>query len=180
VPDGSGDDSRRINPLTHNPREPRRAGEERNKTMSDRVSASITIGGSITPAQFDLLAALICDEVLCLGWDGDLFSCDTPIPAEPLHLCAHEVPWGKFEALEQFCCDQGIAYRRWSGSFQGSFGAERIIFDGTTGSLNYDSDEDNRIMISAQTILHLGSMRAIRTYLKPTTFEVPPLIITDV
>jgi hypothetical protein len=147
--------------------------------MSDRVSANITIGGKITPVIYDTLALLICDEALCLDPDGDLFFPGTPIAAEPLHLCAHEVPWGKFEALEQYCCDQGIAYRRWSGACPGSFGAERIVFDGKTGPLNYDADEDDRIMLSAEIITQLGSIRAIRAYLKPTIFEVPPLIVSD-
>jgi hypothetical protein len=164
----------------HHRRAPRGLGEERKLTMSDRVSASITIGGEINARQYDQLVALICNEALCLDWDGDLFTPDTLIAAEPLHLCAHDVPWGRFEALEQFCCDQAIAYHRWSGSFPGSFGAEHIIFDGTHGPLNFDADEDDRIMLSAETITHLGSMRAIRTYLKPTAFAVPPLIVTGV
>jgi hypothetical protein len=146
--------------------------------MSDRVSASITIGGKITRAFFDRLALLICSEALCLDWDGDLFCPDTAIKAEPLHLCAHDVPWGKFEALEQFCCNERIAYHRWSGACPGSFGAERIVFDGKNGPFNYDADEDDHIMLTAETIEQLCSMRAIRAYLKPASFVVPPLIIS--
>jgi hypothetical protein len=144
--------------------------------MSDDVSASITIGGKITRALFDRLALLTCNEALCLDQDGDLFFYpDTAIKAEPLHLCAHDVPWGKFEALEQFCCDQAIAYHRRSGACPGSFGAERIVVDGKNGPFNYDTDEDDRIMLTAETIEQLGSMRAIRAYLKPASFAVPPL-----
>lgn len=97
---------------------------------------------------------------------------------ESLRLCAHETPWGKFDALEQYCCDQRIAYSRWSGACPGSFGAERIVFDGTTGPLNYDVDEDDHVVLHAHTIGQLGSMRAIRRYLKAADVVIPPLVLT--
>jgi hypothetical protein len=138
------------------PRASARGARERNKVMSDRVSASITIDGSVTADQFDQLAALICNEALCLDWDGDLFLPDTPTAARPFHLCAHDVPWGKFEGLEQFCCNERIAYHRWSGACPGSFGAERIVFDGKRGPFNYDADEDDRVVLTAEIIEQLG------------------------
>jgi hypothetical protein len=145
--------------------------------MADRVSASITIGGVVSCDQYQALCALISDEALYVEWDGDLFTPDARVEGEPLAVCAHDVSWGSFNALEQFCCNQGIPYHRWSGACPGSFGAERIIFDGKRGLFNYDADEDDRIMLTAETIEQLGSMRAIRAYLKPATFVVPPLAI---
>ena len=145
--------------------------------MSDRVSASITIGGVVSCDQYQALCALILDEALCVEWDGDLFSPDARVEGEPLHLCAHEVSWGCFNALEQYCCTNGIPYHRWSGACPGSFGAERVIFDGKQGPFNYDADEDDRAVLIAETIDRLGSMRAIRAYLKPAAFVVPPLEI---
>ena len=147
--------------------------------MSDRVSASITIGGLVTPDQFAQLAGLIMAEGLATEWGGEDFAPDNRIPGEPLNLFAHEVPWGRFEALEQYCCDQGIAYRRWSGSCPGSFGAERIVFDGSNGPFNYDTNDDDEIMLSVATISQLGSMRAIHDYLKPAEIEIPPLVIAS-
>ena len=145
--------------------------------MADRVSASITIGGVVSCDQYQALCALILDEALCVEWDGDLFSPKARVAGEPLHLCAHKVSWGSFNALEQYCCTTGIAYHRWSGACPGSFGAERIIFDGKHGPFNYDADEDDRVILTADTTLQLGSMRAIRAYLKPAAFVVPPLEI---
>jgi hypothetical protein len=145
--------------------------------MADRVSASITIGGAVSCDQYQALCALISDEALCTEWDGDLFTPDARIKGEPLSLYAHEVSWGCFNVLEQYCCTNGIPYHRWSGACPGRFGAERIIYDGKRGPFNYDADEDDRIMLTAETIEQLGSMRAIRTYLKPATFVVPPLAI---
>ena len=147
--------------------------------MSDRVSASITIGGLVTLDQFAQLAGLIMAEGLATEWDGPDFAPDNRIPGAPLNLFAHEVPWGRFEALEQYCCDQGIAYRRWSGSCPGSFGAERIVFDGGQGPFNYDANEDDVVMLSVATISQLGSMRAIRAYLKHAEIEIPTLLIAS-
>ena len=145
--------------------------------MADRVSASIAIGGAVSCDQYQALCALIQDEALCVEWDGNLFTADARVEDKPLSLYAHEVSWGSFIALEQYCCNGGIAYHRWSGACPGSFGAERIVFDGKHGPFNYDADEDDRIVLTAETIDKLGSMRAIRAYLKPAAFVVPPLVI---
>jgi hypothetical protein len=147
--------------------------------MSDRVSASISIGGAVTPDQWAALLKLIEAEDLRTEWDGPAFTASTPLEASALHLFAHEVPWGRFEALEQYTCNEGVAYRRWSGGYPGSFGPEIIVFDGNNGPLNYNADEDERVVLNPETIERLGSMRAIRTYLKPATFEPPPLVISE-
>ncbi len=70
-------------------------------------------------------------------------------------------------------------HHRWKGP-GGSFGAERIVFDGKICPLNYDADEDDRIMLAVETIVQLGSICAIRAYLNPADFNVPPLVITGV
>ena len=147
--------------------------------MADRVSASIVIGGAVSPEQFDVLSDLIASHDLSIEWDGPAFAPDERVEGEPLRLYAHETPWGMFDDLEQYCCDQHIPYVRWSGACAGSFGAERIVFDGKTGPLNYSVDDDDHIVLHEQTIDQLGSMRAIRAYLKPAAFEVPPLVIVE-
>jgi hypothetical protein len=147
--------------------------------MSDRVSANITIGGPVTAKQWTALLELIAGEDLRTEWDGPAFTAATPLESGALHLFAHEVPWGRFEALEQYACNERIAYRRWSGGYPGSFGPEIIVFDDSDGPLNYDADEDERIVLNPETIERLGSMRAIRTYLKPAAFEPPPLVISE-
>lgn len=147
--------------------------------MADRVSASVTIGGNVTQNQFDQLTVLIANEGLALDWDSDPFAPDQRVEGEPLQLCAYEVPWGMFEALEQYCCDNHIAYRRWSGACSGSFGVERIVYDGNSGSYNFDVNDDDIVMLAVQTIEQLGSIRAIRAFLKPAAFEIPPLVVMD-
>lgn len=146
--------------------------------MSDRVSANISIGGIVTRQQWARMLELIEAEDLRTDWNGPAFTGTPPPETDALHLFAHEVPWGRFDDLEQFCCDEGIAYRRWSGGYPGSFGPEIIVFDGSS-PLNYAADEEEAVVLHPETIENLGSMRAIRTYLKPAAFEPPPLLIVD-
>ena len=147
--------------------------------MADRVSASITIGGNLTADLWSQLVAHIAAEDLSVEWDGEAFAPDALIEGEPLRLYAHEVPWGMFDQLEQFCCDNRIPHRRWSGAYPGSFGAQRIVYDGTTGPLNYDVDDDDHLVVHARAIEQLGSMRAIRRYLKAAEIDMPALVLTD-
>ena len=107
-----------------------------------------------------------------MDWDGEPFApCQLP-DGEPLRLYAHETPWGMFDELEQYCCDARISYLRWSGSCPGSFGAERIVYDGKNGPLNFSVDEDDHLVVHAQTIGQLGSMRAIRRYIAQAEIEL--------
>ena len=65
--------------------------------MADRVSASITVGGTLTKAQYLDLAEIIADEGLSVEWDGDRFAPQHRKVGEPLSLYAHEVASGRFE-----------------------------------------------------------------------------------
>lgn len=145
--------------------------------MADRVSASITIGGKVTADQFAELTSMIVAHGLSNEWDGADFSAEQVIAGEPLALFANETPWGMFDDLEQYCCDHHIPYIRWSGGCAGSFGPERIVYDGKSGPLNYDVDEDDHVVLHAHTIEQLGSMRAIRHYLKAAEIMLPPLVV---
>lgn len=144
--------------------------------MADRVSASITIGGNVTQAQFAELTVMIEAHDLRTEWDGEVFTPDQIAQGKPLTLHALETPWGMFDDLEQYCCDNGIPYIRWSSGCAGSFGRERVVYDGTNGLLNYDVDDDNSIVLHGHTIKQLGSMRAIRAYLKASEIRLPPLL----
>ena len=147
--------------------------------MSDRVSASITIGGVVPAAHREELFAIIELEGLCLDWEGTAFTADRIEHRKPLDLMAYEVPWGRFERLEQFCVNHGLAYQRNSGACPGSFGAERIVFDGRQGPFNYDTNDDDVVMVSQETITHLGSLEAITAYFADAEILVPPLEFAD-
>lgn len=147
--------------------------------MADRVSASIALGGQITSEQFAVLCPLIALGDLRLDWDGELFAPEQRPENGPLCLFAHDVPWGNFDALEQYCSDKHIAYVRWSGSCPGSFGAERIVYDGTSGPFNFSVDEDDRLVLHVETITRLGSIRAIRRYIAEAEIDLPPFAVAD-
>ncbi|HMS20065.1 hypothetical protein [uncultured Sphingorhabdus sp.] len=134
--------------------------------MADIVSASIAIGGTVSATQFAELATLIAEYDLRVEWGGKPFDPNHLPQDDALRLFAEEAAWGMFDDLEQFCCDEGLAYQRWSGACAGSFGAERIVYDGSmNGPWNFAVDEDDHIVLHAQTIEELGSMRAIRKYI---------------
>ena len=143
--------------------------------MSDRVSASISIGGVLPAALSGELIVLIQLEGLSTDWDGPKFTADQIEHGKPLDLMAYDVAWGIFDELEQFCVNHGLAYQRNSGACSGSFGAERVVFDGKNGPFNYDTNDDNVVLVSRETITHLGSMAAIAAYFASADITVPPL-----
>ncbi len=145
--------------------------------MADRVSASIVLGGTITPAAFAQLAALIEQEGLSTDWDGEPFQPADHRPGELLSLYAHEVAWGRFEGLEEWCAANGVPFARWSGAYGGEWGAERVVFTGSGAPTCFAADEDDHVMIGRETAERLESMQAIRAHFEAADFDVPPLII---
>jgi hypothetical protein len=63
-------------------------------------------------------------------------------------LVGPEVAWGCFAAIEEFCADHGLLFARWAGGASGSFGAERVVFDGMELQ-SFAASEDDQILISA-------------------------------
>ena len=145
--------------------------------MADRVSASIVLGGTITAAAFAQLAALVEREGLSTEWDGEPFQPADHRPGESLSLYAHEVAWGRFEKLEEWCTAHGVPFARWSGAYGGNWGAERVVFTGSGDPTSFAADEDDHVMIGRETAEQLGSTAAIRAHFDAADFVVPPLII---
>ena len=147
--------------------------------MSDRVSASISIGGMLPRSLQTEFIEIIQSEGLKTDWDGAEFTPEELIEDKPLDLMAYDVAWGRFDTLEQYCVDHGLAYRRSSAGFSGSFGPERIVFDGVNGPLNYDTNDDDMVVLLQATIEHLGSMEAIAAYVADAEITFPPLMFGD-
>jgi hypothetical protein len=148
--------------------------------MSDRVSASISIGGNLPRSLHPEFIEIIQSEGLRTDWDGAEFTPEYLIEGKPLDLMAYDVAWGQFDMLEQYCVDHKLAYRRSSGGFSDSFGPERIVFDGVKGPLNYDTNDDDMVVLLEATIKYLGSMEAIAAYIADADIIVPPLLFSDV
>jgi hypothetical protein len=98
--------------------------------MADRVSVAIKLGGVLPRALLAELEAAIIADSASTDWEGSEFSiADLPVD-QPLALMANEVAWGRFETIEQFCRDNQLIFARWAGGYAGSFGPERVVFDG--------------------------------------------------
>lgn len=147
--------------------------------MADRVSASIVIGGSVTMSAYADLCALIANEGLAIEWDGELFEPHHRCAGEPLNLCAHEVPWGRFEQLEAWCVENKLAFARWSGGYGGSWGPERVVFLGSGSPRSYIADEEDRILIDRAMAEMLGSLEAVFAHFDAAGKAIPALEIVD-
>ena len=145
--------------------------------MADRVSASITLGGTITATDYAELTKLIADEDLSVEWDGATFKPEDRVVGEPLSLCAHEVAWGCFEELEAWCVEKKLPFSRWSGACTGSFGPERVVFTGDGEPATYAVDEEDCVVIGRDSVNRLGSFEAIIEYFDEAEVTIPPLVV---
>jgi hypothetical protein len=148
--------------------------------MADRVSASITLGGTISPARYAELVERIDYEGLSTEWGGEPFASDQLTPGEPLYLCAHEVPWGRFEQLEAWCAANAVPFARWAGGYPGQWTAERVVFTGQGEPRSYTADEDDRIYVDRFTVERLGSLEALIAYFDAADAAVPPLVVSEI
>lgn len=145
--------------------------------MADRVPVSITIGGNADRSTFAELAALIAMEGLSTEWDGPSFEPGHRAVGDAVSLYAHEVAWGRVEALESFCAEKGLPFVRWSGSYPGEWSAERIVFRGADTIDSYMVDESDRVMIDRYLVNERGSIAAVLAYFDAAAFVVPPLVV---
>jgi len=146
--------------------------------MVDRVSASITIGGSLPLSLMSPFTNLIAAHGLSVEWDGEPFAPSQCTTGSPLVLMAHEVAHGHFGGLEDICIGQAMPFVRWSGGCAGS-GAQRAVFDGTSDLRCYVVDEEDTLLLDHASALDLGSFEAIRTWFDHADFAVPPLVIVQ-
>ncbi len=145
--------------------------------MAERVSASITIGGSLTLTQYGRLCELVIAEGLCIEWDGRLFEAGDHTSGDPLSLFAHEVAYGSFHELEAWCGDNHLPFARWAGAYSGQWGARRVVFLGQGQPIYYPADEDDCLVIDEIKVRELGSIEAILAYFETAETPIPQLII---
>ena len=145
--------------------------------MADRVSASITIGGTLPAALLPVLLATIDFEGLSTEWDGEPFTADQLPENGPLRLMAHEVAWGRFEELEAFCIANGLPFARWSGGYGGQWGAERSVFAGIGEPRSFVADEDDCVLIDRASIERLGSIDAVLAHFDAADRPIPSRVM---
>lgn len=146
--------------------------------MADRVSATITIGGTLDWAKLPDLIDHIASEGLSTEWDGGDFTAADMPENGPLELMAHEVAWGRFDDLEGFCVAEGLPFARWSGGYAGQRGPERVVFTGSGEPASYAADEDDRVVIHREDLTRLASVEAVTAYFDAADYAVPPLGVT--
>lgn len=147
--------------------------------MADRVFVTIRIGGSLSRAHVPALVAVIEREGATTDWEGTPFSTDELHGQQPLELVAYEVAWGNFEELEHFCLTHGLPFIRWSGGCPGSFGPERVVFDGQNDPCAFLTTEDDDILISLEDVRRLATIGAIEAHFAGAERQVQPLTIVD-
>ena len=145
--------------------------------MADRVSASITIGGTLTQAAYCELAGQIASERLSIEWDGAPFEPDDRSEGQPLRLYAHEVAGGTFEDLEAWCVAQGVPFTRWCAGYGAEWGPERVVFTGSGDARSFVADENDRVLIDQADVTRLGSIEALCAHFAAADFVIPPLEI---
>ena len=149
--------------------------------MADRVAASITIGGSVTGADFITLCRLIAAEDLTVGEDGDPFSPADRTDGEPLQLFDHQAIGGQFEALEAWCAQHGLPFSRWCAGFPGGWEPERVVFTGTGAIETYPATENGNAIVTRDTLDLHESLATLHAWFAAAHFEIPPLeILADV
>ncbi|NML96122.1 hypothetical protein [Novosphingobium olei] len=145
--------------------------------MVDRVSASITRGGTLSSQDFAHLLKLIADEDLSPEWDGEAFDPADRAPGQSLTLHAHEVAWGRFDALKRWCIGKQVPFARWSGAFSGECGGGRVVFERGTEPEYYAADEVDEVFITRRMVERLGSIEAILAYFDAADVTIPPLVV---
>jgi len=146
--------------------------------MADRVSIAIKIGGQLQRFLLADLEAAINSDGASTDWEGSEFSgAELPVD-QPLSLMANEVAWGRFEAIEQFCRDNQLIFARWAGGCAGSFGPERIVFNGIE-EMTFAVTDDDEVMISRDDVRRLGSIVSIEAHFAAADLAVPPLVIVE-
>jgi hypothetical protein len=137
--------------------------------MADYVSASIQIGGKITPANLVLLDAAIMDDGLTMG---------DPIFGEIVDLQDSEARWGEFEATEQFCADHGLSFRR---DNEARYEIKEHIVIHHLGVTVFHEAREGEAVLTLDTLNNFPTLAAAQEHLRYVDgFSPPPLeIIPD-
>lgn len=145
--------------------------------MGNRVSVSITIGGSLPAHLVDDFVTIIQSERLSIDWGGEPFD-RTQFPEDgPLRLFAQEVSNGEIDEVEDFCCTHDLPFLRWSGGAPGSFGPEVVVWKGSGERLRFAADEEEHVVIDADEARELGTFEAIAEHFADGSYQPPAFTI---
>ena len=146
--------------------------------MPDCASASITIGGRVSPEQFVTLCRLIADEDLRIEQDGEIFTPEDHVDGQPLQLFDHQAIGGHFPVLELWCLQNGLSYSRWCAGYSGSWLPEREVFTGSGDVATYPADENGATVATRDILDQHESLASLRAWFAAADVRIPPLEIT--
>lgn len=147
--------------------------------MADRVSVTMTIGGAIRRSLIAALSDAIDRDGAAADWEGTPFDPERVSDGARIELAANEVAWGRFETIESFCQEAGLPFVRWAGGSPGSFGPERVVFDGIGEPQSYSVTDDDEVVLPRAAIASLGSMAAIERHFAAADYQPPVISMID-
>jgi hypothetical protein len=145
--------------------------------MADCVSASIIIGGRVSPDDFVTLCRLIANEDLRIDEDGEPFTPEFRVEGEPLQLFDHQAIGGHFPVLELWCIRHGLPYSRWCAGYTGSWLPEREVFTGEDDVATYPANENGATVATREILDQHDSVESLRAWFAAADFQTPPLEI---
>ena len=145
--------------------------------MGDRAPVHITIGGTLPHEHLEVFAAHAADYDLRTEWDGEPFDPAALVVGEPLELYGTELNGGQIPAVDAFCCEHGLPFRRWSGGRLGAFMPEIILFDGTGTLRDYTASEDEWVLFLPSWIKGFTRLRELKREMARAELTIPPFVI---
>lgn len=133
--------------------------------MSDRVCASIEIGGTLPRSALEALVDVILGEGVgyeygsCLETKQQVLDYIESRNDLTLFLCANEVPWGEFTELQQFCERHQMHYKLCYDGYFDSWSAGVKIYNPLTGDKTWTADANHRPVFTALELTQFASIK---------------------
>lgn len=141
--------------------------------MADRASASIIIGGTLSEDLVPTFLAAIENDHGRIDWEGEAVDLSVLSDAQPLELCAYDLPGGIFDAVEPFCTFHNLPFVRNSGSCGGVFGPERVVYTGQGSPRHFEMNESDQIVLTLSDVREHKSIDAIEAWFASAEFTPP-------
>mgnify|MGYP001331276290 FL=1 len=145
--------------------------------MGDRAPVHITIGGTLPRERLEVFAAHAADYDLRTEWDGEPFDPAALIAGDPLELYGTELNGGQIPAIDAFCCEHGLLFRRWSGGCLGAFMPEIVLFDGSGPLRDYTASEDEWVLFPPSWIKGFTRLRELKREMARAELTIPPFVL---
>ncbi|PKP99097.1 MAG: hypothetical protein CVT74_08935 [Alphaproteobacteria bacterium HGW-Alphaproteobacteria-13] len=145
--------------------------------MTDRVSATIRIGGAIRSDLIEPLIDAIEGDHGMLDWIGKTVDASDFVDGATLEICAHGLIGGQFDQVEDFCNQHRIPYVRNSDPCVGAFSAQHAVHTGDGAPRYYGTNESERVVMTRAELNELGTIAAANAWFQAAAFSPPAISI---